>query len=235
MKRVTRRVLAFLSIAGGGILAGAPTAVAAPSDPTPNPPPTAATDAPPSAPSPDPSVRTGRAASPDLPAAATPSIPTLPVDAGASLPSVRTGRAPDLGPAGAIVPPAPTPPTGPSTPAPTRPATPAPAPAAGGANDAATAHGGASAAAKPPAVSVPAGPPPGPAAHVAVGGDDLWSIAAAHLAQLTNRAVASLPESEVASYWQQVCDANRASLRSGDLNLIYPGEEIQLPAVGGGG
>jgi hypothetical protein len=225
-------VLAFLSIAGGGILGAAPTAVAAPSDPTPNPPPTATTDVPPSAPSPDRSVRTGRAVSPNLPAVATPSIPTLPVDAGASLPTVRTGRAPDLGAAGTSVPPVSTPPTGSSTPDPTRPAAPGPAPTAGATHDAATAHGTA-AAAKPPTISVPAGPPPGPAAHIAVGGDDLWSIAAAHLAQLTNRAIVSLPEGEVASYWQQVCDANRARLRSGDLNLIYPGEEIQLPPVGG--
>ena len=34
-----------------------------------------------------------------------------------------------------------------------------------------------------------------------------------------------------ARYWVAVCDANRARVRSGNLNLIYPGELIVLPAL----
>jgi hypothetical protein len=36
---------------------------------------------------------------------------------------------------------------------------------------------------------------------------------------------------EVTGYWQQVCAVNRGRLRSGDLNLIYPGEQVELPPV----
>jgi hypothetical protein len=69
--------------------------------------------------------------------------------------------------------------------------------------------------------------------HATVTGDDLWSIAATHLAQSSGRPLASLSNAEVAAYWQRVCDANRSHLQSGDLNLIYPGEEIALPPTGG--
>jgi hypothetical protein len=59
--------------------------------------------------------------------------------------------------------------------------------------------------------------------HVVVRGDNLWSIAAAHLG--AHRAA------DVAPYWQRVVDANRATLRSGDPSLIYPGEHVTLPPL----
>jgi hypothetical protein len=55
-----------------------------------------------------------------------------------------------------------------------------------------------------------------------VAGDNLWSIAAAHIG--ARRAA------DVAPYWRQVVDANRSTLRSGDPNLIFPGELVALPA-----
>jgi hypothetical protein len=66
-----------------------------------------------------------------------------------------------------------------------------------------------------------------------VAGDNLWTIAARH-------ATAALPDHEVdtatiAVYWRRVIEANTPRLRSGDPNLIYPGESIQLPAIGQGG
>lgn len=69
--------------------------------------------------------------------------------------------------------------------------------------------------------------------HATVNGDDLWSIAATQLAQISGRPIASLSNAEVAAYWQRVCDANRSRLHSGDVNLIYPGEQIALPPTGG--
>ena len=62
-------------------------------------------------------------------------------------------------------------------------------------------------------------------------GDNLWSIAARKLAQDTGRARNELTDGEIARYWSRVVEANRGSLTSGDPNLIYPTEEIELPPV----
>ena len=71
-----------------------------------------------------------------------------------------------------------------------------------------------------------------PAMSVVVApGDSLWAIAAAHLAATTSRPRAAISDTEIARYWVAVCDANRARVRSGNLNLIYPGELIVLPAL----
>ncbi len=87
----------------------------------------------------------------------------------------------------------------------------------------------------PPAPAVPAALPTDPASdprvHVALAGDNLWTIAAAHVAASTGRAMATLSDGEIAPYWARVCDANRARVRSGDVDLIYPGEAILLPPV----
>ena len=55
--------------------------------------------------------------------------------------------------------------------------------------------------------------------HVVVAGESLWSIARDRVGD----GDALLP------YWRALCDANRASLRSGDANVIYPGETVVLP------
>lgn len=52
-------------------------------------------------------------------------------------------------------------------------------------------------------------------------GDHLWKISARHLA-------AGVP---VAPYWRQVVEVNTPRLRSGDPDLIYPGELVELPPV----
>ncbi len=83
--------------------------------------------------------------------------------------------------------------------------------------------------AEPVAASEPAPDPPRPQAteerHTVVPGDNLWTIAAAHLH-------AHGSSSDVATYWRQVIAANRATLRSGDPNLIFPGEIVTLPPLG---
>jgi nucleoid-associated protein YgaU len=57
-------------------------------------------------------------------------------------------------------------------------------------------------------------------------GDHLWKISAAHLTDVLNRTPAS---GEVGPYWSEVIETNRHSLRSGDPDLIYPGEVVELP------
>jgi len=84
----------------------------------------------------------------------------------------------------------------------------------------------------PPAPTAPppsAPPPSGPAQHLVAPGDSLWTIAAAHLAGTTGRDPTTLAEPEVAAHWARVVDANRDALRSGNPNLIYPGEVLELP------
>ncbi len=59
-------------------------------------------------------------------------------------------------------------------------------------------------------------------------GDHLWKLSATHLADLLDRAVA---DQEISPYWRDTIDANVDSLRSGDPDLIYPGEQVVLPAI----
>jgi hypothetical protein len=59
----------------------------------------------------------------------------------------------------------------------------------------------------------------------------LWEIAASHLAQTSGRDRAALGPADIVGYWVRVCAANRDRLRSGDLDLIYPGEVVDLPPV----
>jgi hypothetical protein len=70
----------------------------------------------------------------------------------------------------------------------------------------------------PPPSTAP--PPALPAAsHVIAPGEHLWSIAAHHAAG-----------DHVAAYWRRVVDLNRSRLRSGDPDLVYPGEVVELPS-----
>ncbi len=58
--------------------------------------------------------------------------------------------------------------------------------------------------------------------YVVVRGDSFWRIAARHAG----------PE-DVASYWRRLVAANAATIRSGNPDLIYPGEVIELPPTEG--
>lgn len=57
-------------------------------------------------------------------------------------------------------------------------------------------------------------------------GDSLWSISERHLRSLGP----GVSSRRVAVYWARVVAANRHSLRSGNPDLIYPGETVLLPA-----
>lgn len=65
--------------------------------------------------------------------------------------------------------------------------------------------------------------------HVVEPGDHLWSIAATHLAEGSPGDAAQLDPEEIAARWREVVADNRARLRSGDPDLIFPGERIELP------
>lgn len=144
---------------------------------------------------------------------------SLPVEV--ALP-VRTGRAGD-------VPDDPPAPPSPPTPEPAAPAEPqapsardlpSPAPAAP--------------APTTPSVPTPESPPAAsapPPAHTVALGDSLWEIAAGQLASATGRDRAVLNAPEIAGYWVRLCETNRPRLLSGDLNLIYAGEVVELPPV----
>jgi hypothetical protein len=83
-----------------------------------------------------------------------------------------------------------------------------------------------------PVPATPAPPPPAPEAargHVVVPGDNLWRIASDEVARV--RAVTHPTDAAIVPYWHAVVEQNRATLRSGDPSLIYPGEIVTLPAL----
>lgn len=55
-------------------------------------------------------------------------------------------------------------------------------------------------------------------------GDHFWKISKRRLADVD-------PEAPVAPYWRKVIEANVDNIRSGDPDLIYPGEIVELPAA----
>ena len=68
-------------------------------------------------------------------------------------------------------------------------------------------------------------PPASPENSVVVErGDHLWRISARHLGPEAGN-------NDIAPYWREVVEANVPRLRSGDPDLIFPGEIVKLPAT----
>jgi len=65
-----------------------------------------------------------------------------------------------------------------------------------------------------------------PESVVVEAGDNLWKISAQHLSEIQS-------EAPLGPYWRQVIADNTSDLKSGDPNLIYPGEMISLPPPSG--
>ena len=57
-------------------------------------------------------------------------------------------------------------------------------------------------------------------------GDHFWAIARGHLQMVLGGPPRT---AQVAQYWQELIEANREVIRSGDPDLIYPGELLGLP------
>lgn len=71
---------------------------------------------------------------------------------------------------------------------------------------------------------------PGPSRRVEVReGDHLWSISEDTLETMLG---SSVPDDVVSPYWRQVVEVNAPLLRSGDPDLIFPGETVVLPPSG---
>ena len=57
--------------------------------------------------------------------------------------------------------------------------------------------------------------------------DRLWTIAADHLAD----SGITLSNGRIAPYWKELIQENRSGLRSGNPDLIFPGETVTLPPI----
>jgi hypothetical protein len=64
--------------------------------------------------------------------------------------------------------------------------------------------------------------------RVVVSGNSLWSIAA----EAAREADPAASPGAIASYWRSVIAENRDRLRSGDPDLIFPGEVVVMPPIG---
>lgn len=71
-----------------------------------------------------------------------------------------------------------------------------------------------------------------PRRHEVVEGEHLWGLARAAVAEATGRSGSRVAPAEVAAYWVRLIEANPSSLRSGDPDLVHPGEVLTLPPHG---
>jgi hypothetical protein len=80
-----------------------------------------------------------------------------------------------------------------------------------------------------PAPAAPLAPGPSAAVDewVVVPGDSFWSIAEEVVGERLGRPGS---EAEVAAYWGRLVEANRPRLLTGDPDLIYPGQRVELLA-----
>lgn len=67
-----------------------------------------------------------------------------------------------------------------------------------------------------------------PATVVVESGDHIWKISKESLGGSLDR---EPRDEEVHPYWLETIEINLDSLRSGDPDLIYPGEELLLPGA----
>lgn len=62
--------------------------------------------------------------------------------------------------------------------------------------------------------------------YTVVSGDNFWDIASK---QLSNKLGRAANNQEITNYWMQLVEANKGNIKSGNPNLIFPGEVINLP------
>lgn len=81
----------------------------------------------------------------------------------------------------------------------------------------------------PPAPAAPSAAPAAGTTHTVTRGEHLWSIAAARVSSATGKPPTDVSPAEIAPYWLRVVELNRHRLRSGNPNLVYSGEVVELP------
>jgi hypothetical protein len=64
-------------------------------------------------------------------------------------------------------------------------------------------------------------------------GDHLWSVAADQVAVHTGKHPADLSARDIGPYWVRLVELNQPRLRSGDPNVVYPGETVLVPEPDG--
>lgn len=69
--------------------------------------------------------------------------------------------------------------------------------------------------------------------HEVASGENLWAIAAEDLAARRGVAAGELDEASIAAHWRAVIEANADRLRSGEPDLVFPGERLRLPVPPG--
>lgn len=69
--------------------------------------------------------------------------------------------------------------------------------------------------------------------HVVSPGENMWSVSEQVLERhaLASGRPGTVGEPDVARYWARLIDLNRTTLRSGDPDLVFPGERLTLPSV----
>jgi len=78
-------------------------------------------------------------------------------------------------------------------------------------------------------VELPTRPSAGETVHQVEVGDNLWTISETRLATMAPGGESDA--ASIATYWRRVIELNTPHLRSGDPNLIHPGEQILLPSI----
>lgn len=70
-----------------------------------------------------------------------------------------------------------------------------------------------------------------PRQHTVAEGEHLWGLARAAVGEATGRRAKAVQPAEVAAYWVRLIEANPSNLRSGDPDLVYPGDIVTLPPL----
>lgn len=68
-----------------------------------------------------------------------------------------------------------------------------------------------------------------PHVHEVAPGEHLWAIAADALAAQRGVAPSELADEAIAEHWRAMIEANAGRFRSGDPDIVFPGEQLRLP------
>lgn len=84
---------------------------------------------------------------------------------------------------------------------------------------------------EPPAAAALPRAKPETGVHIVEPGESFWLIAVRLVAERLTVSSPALSAADVHATWVELVEANRATIRSGNPNLIYPGEALAIPRV----